>query len=212
MTMIKICGLREPGTLSAAVEAGANFVGFVFYPPSPRAITPEGAAALAAKIPDSVQNVALFVNPDDAAIGEVLACTKINMIQLHGSENPERVAVIRKKFGLPVIKAIPVGGADDLKDIAGFESEADWLLFDARPAPASLPGGTGKSFDWTLLEGQTFKKPWMLSGGLTAQTVPGALQRLAPDAVDVSSGVEGVRGQKDAEKIRAFISAVRTAL
>ena len=209
MTRVKICGLKDPENLKVAVNAGADFIGFVFYPPSPRAITPEIAAGLTAQIPASVKSVGVFVDPEDDEIAEVLASVKLGMIQLHGTETPQRVKDIRYKFEIPIIKAIGVRDSYDLKDVNALESCSDWLLFDARPENVILPGGTGEVFDWALLRGLKFHKPWMLSGGLNAQNVPEVLAILKPNAVDVSSGVESGRGQKDPEKICAFIDAAK---
>lgn len=209
VTRVKICGLKDSENLSAAIEAGADYIGFVFYPASPRNITPESAATLADKVPARVKIVGLFVDAPDELIQSTLAITRLDMLQLHGDESPERVAAIRQRFGLPVMKAIRVGDAKDLEPVPAFEKTADWLLFDARPADATLPGGTGETFDWGLLAGKRFTKPWMLSGGLSMRNVPQALSVLHPDAVDVSSGVESARGVKDAAKIREFIKAVK---
>lgn len=210
MTDVKICGLSTPETLQTAIEAGARFVGFVFYPPSPRNVSFDRAYELARAVPTGVRSVGLFVDPDDAQLERVLTGIQLDMVQLHGSETPERVAQIKAQFSMPVMKAIRVASAQDLEGLEAHEEVADWLLFDAKPENATLPGGTGQSFDWTILEGRTFKKPWMLSGGLSADTVQEALRILKPDAVDVSSGVESVPGQKDPQKIRAFIKAVKS--
>lgn len=209
MTKVKICGLRDPENLDVAIESGADFIGFVFYPPSPRSITAETAATLADKIPARVKIAGLFVDPSDELIANTLKETRLDVLQLHGSESAERVNAIKTKFSLPVMKAIAVGSAGDLGAIPRYESVADWLLFDAKPVNATLPGGTGESFDWGLLAGRKFQKPWMLSGGLTTTNIAAALRILKPDAVDVSSGVERARGIKDAAKIREFIAAAK---
>lgn len=208
MTAVKICGLSEPDTLRAAVESGARFVGFVFYPPSPRNVSFDIAWNLARTVPTGVRSVGLFVDPNDALLAHILTGIQLDMIQLHGDETPERVAEIKAKYNMPVMKAMRVETAADLETAPGYEAVADWLLFDAK-VPGDLPGGTGHSFDWTILKGQSFQKPWMLGGGLNAQNVTEALSVLKPDAVDVSSGVESTRGVKDAGKIKAFIEAVR---
>lgn len=207
MTGIKICGLKEAETLQAALGAGANYIGFVFYPQSPRAINPQTAHALSREIPGDVTTVGLFVDPTDKEINATLSRIRLGMIQLHGNESPLRIIEIKAAYKLPVMKAIRIGGVDDLAQIEKFEKVADWLLFDTKVEGEA--GGTGKSFDWNLLKGKTFKKPWMLGGGLNAGNVRDALNILQPDAVDVSSGVESARGVKDPEKIRAFIDAVR---
>ncbi len=209
---VKICGLTTPDTLTAAINAGARFIGFVFYEPSPRNIALDTAKELALQIPTGVRSVGLFVNPTDEQLGETLGKVQIDMIQLHGDESPERVAEIKARYNLEVMKAINVREESDLEAIPSYEAVVDWLLFDSKPEQATLPGGTGQNFDWSLLKGKSFSKPWMLSGGLTAKNVGEALAQLSPDAVDVSSGVESAPGAKDAEKIKAFIAAVKTAI
>ncbi|MFN3700659.1 MAG: phosphoribosylanthranilate isomerase [Alphaproteobacteria bacterium] len=208
---VKICGISEPKALDCAVQAGARFLGFVFYPPSPRHVSFDTAWTLAQSVPTGVRSVGLFVNPDDALLERALTGIQLDMIQLHGDETPGRIATIKARYAMPIIKAIRLGQADDLRDIEGYESAADWLLFDAKPQNAALPGGTGESFDWNLLKNRSFKKPWMLSGGLNADNVAKALQTLSPDALDVSSGVESTKGVKDCDKIRAFLHAVKQA-
>lgn len=210
MIPVKICGLSTPETLAAAVECGAAFVGFVFYPASPRAVTPERAAQLAAAIPSQgVRTVALTVDPTDADLQEIFDAFSPDMIQLHGEEDPERVRWIRHHAGRPVIKAIRVSGEEEIARAAAFEDCADWILFDARPPDAALPGGTGKVFDWALLRDYAGKRPWMLSGGLYAGNVGAALDLLRPDAIDLSSGVEESPGVKSIEKIRALFETLR---
>ncbi|MCB1532699.1 MAG: phosphoribosylanthranilate isomerase [Alphaproteobacteria bacterium] len=209
MTLVKICGLSTQDTVISAVEAGADFIGFVFYPPSPRAITPEIAAALSAHIPKHVQRVGLFVDPSDADIENVLKHAPLDMVQVHGSESPMRLKEIKDKFGLPLIKAIQVGSRSDIEDIGQYTLYADWMLFDAKPENASLPGGTGQIFDWSILNELAIQTPWMLSGGLNSENVAQALAILNPKAIDVSSGVEREKGVKDIEKIKAFINIVK---
>lgn len=206
MVQVKICGIKTPEILEVTAEAGADFAGFVFYPKSPRFVETEQAVALVSRLPSYVKSVGLFVNPEDGQIADVLRLTKLEMIQLHGDESPERVGQVRKIFSLPVIKAIPVSSEDDFVQVQAYEDATDWLLFDRK---SDAYGGTGQSFDWNLLRNKTFKKPWMLSGGLTADNVAEALSLLFPTAVDVSSGVESARGVKDADKIRAFIAAAK---
>jgi len=210
MTEVKICGLSEPETLQTAISSGARFIGLVFYPPSPRNVSFDTAWNLARAVPTSVRSVGLFVNPEDEQLERIVTGIQLDMIQLHGEESPGRINEIKEQFSMPVIKAIRVASEDDLKDIEGFESAADWLLFDAKPAGAKLPGGTGESFDWNILKNREFKKPWMLSGGLDESNVKEALSILKPNAVDISSGVEISPGQKDADKIKDFINAVKT--
>lgn len=209
MTGVKICGLSEPENLAVAINAGARFVGFVFYPPSPRNVSFDIAWNLARAVPTGVRSVGLFVNPEDEQLERIATGIQLDMIQLHGDETPGRINEIKQRFAMPVIKAIRVHDERDLDDLEGFEAAADWLLFDAKPPNAALPGGTGESFDWNILKGRTFKKPWMLSGGLDSNNVKDALNTLKPNAVDISSGVESAPGVKDAEKIESFIKAVK---
>lgn len=209
MIPVKICGLSTPETVAAAVESGAAFIGFVFYPSSPRAVTPDRAAQLVATVPPQIKTVALTVDPTDAELQEIFDAFSPDMIQLHGNEDPDRVRWIRHHAGRPVIKAIRVADAQDVVRAAQFEDCADWILFDARPPGANLPGGTGKTFDWDLLRGHAGKKPWMLSGGLHAGNVGAALDRLRPDAIDLSSGVEDSPGIKSIAKIRALFETLR---
>lgn len=204
---VKICGITDEKALDAAAEGGADFIGLVFYPPSPRALTAEDAARLAARISKNMKAVGLFVDPDDAALEEIMSRVPLGMIQLHGDETPDRVAAIRDKTGLPVIKALRVAVPADAAVAAGYEDAADWLLFDAKSR--SAPGGTGRSFDWALLRDFRSRKPWMLAGGLSAGNIAGALKTLKPDAVDVSSGVEDEPGVKNPLKIKEFIRMVK---
>lgn len=212
MTDIKICGLKEMAHIRLAASLGARFVGLVFYPKSPRAISPMQAQQLAAQAPD-ISKVGLFVNPSDAELQPFMRNKTLDMLQLHGDESPKRVAEIRALSGLPVIKALKLADPHDLEAVGPYEEIADWLLFDAKPPQGSqsLPGGNGFVFDWTLLKNRTFKRPWMLSGGLTPDNVAAALKVLSPAAVDVSSGVETAPGEKCPDKIRAFIQAVKKA-
>ncbi|MCB1681739.1 MAG: phosphoribosylanthranilate isomerase [Alphaproteobacteria bacterium] len=211
---VKICGIQEEETLRVALDAGADFIGLVFHPPSPRHVGVEQAASLAQIIKDfsvskKIMSVGLFVDPEDRILDEILSTVSLDMIQLHGSETAERVWLVNQKTKLPVIKALSVSTEDDFKRVSAYENVVDWLLFDAKPADPDLPGGTGRTFEWSLLDGWTFSRPWMLSGGLNADNVLEALSVLSPDAVDVSSGVESQRGVKDAGKTRAFISKVK---
>ena len=166
---------------------------------------------LARAVPTGVRSVGLFVDPSDELLEQTLGGIGLDMIQLHGNEPPGRVAEIKSRHNIDVMKAIRVASKDDLRELEGFEAAADWLLFDSRPPKADLPGGTGHSFDWTILADQSFKKPWMLGGGLNIDNVGEALSILKPDAVDVSSGVESARGIKDPDKIKAFIQTVKQA-
>ena len=189
-------------------------MGLVFFAKSPRNVTASQAAALAAMVPPTTQKVGVFVDPTDPQLEEILNAAPLDMIQLHGGETPDRVGEIRAGFGLSVMKAIAVASAGDLADIAGFEAVADWLLFDAK-APktmaSALPGGNALAFDWTLLAGRTFARPWMLSGGLTPENVGAAAAASGATTVDVSSGVEDKPGVKSRAKILAFLAAVEKA-
>ncbi len=205
----KICGVSTPGALAAAVSGGARWVGLVFFPRSPRAVTVEQAAALTEGLGPQTQSVALLVDPEDALLEQVAERLRPDLLQLHGSETVKRVAEIRGRWGIPVMKVIKVARAEDLEPVAAFEPVADRLLFDAKP-PASLanplPGGNALSFDWRLLAGRRWGRPWMLSGGLTLDNLREAVQITAAPAVDVSSGVEDAPGQKSPEKIREFLA------
>lgn len=209
----KICGVNAPAAATAAAEEGAAYIGLVFYPPSPRALTPAEAERLLAQVPAGPGRVGLFVDPGDDEIGAVLNGVALDLIQLHGRESPARVADIRRRFGVPVIKAISVAREEDLAQAASYEEVADWLLFDAK-APASsphgLPGGKGLAFDWRLMTGCRWRQPWILSGGLDAENVEEAVRVSGAEAVDVSTGVEDRPGNKNPEKIRAFLRKVRT--
>ncbi|MEE8333662.1 MAG: phosphoribosylanthranilate isomerase [Alphaproteobacteria bacterium] len=209
----KICGLNTPESVTAAVEGGAAYVGFVFYPPSPRAVDADQAAALARLVPEGVARVGLFVDMGDAAMEAILGPVPLDLLQLHGAETPERVAAIRQRTGIPVMKAVRIAGAGDVAEAARFASACDRILFDAKP-PAdmkgALPGGNALAFDWRLIAGQAWSVPWMLSGGLDAGNVAEAVRVSGARAVDVSSGVETRPGVKDVARIGAFLDAVRT--
>jgi phosphoribosylanthranilate isomerase len=210
--LVKICGLRTPEALDVALESGADLVGFVFFAPSPRNLGLEVARALGPRVKGRAGKVALTVDANDETLFDIVAALKPDMLQLHGSETPERVATVRSRFGLPVIKALPIATRADLSPIRLYARSADRLLFDARaPQDATRPGGLGKPFDWKLLEGIDAKIPFMLSGGLDASNVSEALAITRAPAVDVSSGVERKPGVKDLDKIRAFIRAARDA-
>lgn len=210
---IKICGLSTPDTLQAALEAGADMVGFVFFPPSPRNIVLDLARGLGPLATGGAEKVALTVDADDALLGAIIDNLKPDMLQLHGKETPERLQALRQRFGLPLMKAIHISGKDDLGEIARYEGVADRLLFDARPPKdALLPGGNGAAFDWTILEGVKTDIPWMLSGGLDAGNVAEAIRMTGAPGVDVSSGVENAPGEKDVGQIRKFVKAARAAV
>jgi phosphoribosylanthranilate isomerase len=207
---IKICGITDEESMDAAIEAGADYVGLVFYPPSPRAVTAERAAELVEFTPGEVTKVGLFVDPDDATLNHVLTQVRLDLLQLHGAETPERIEAIRLEYGLPVMKVLSVASIDDLLAAEPFLAVADRLLFDAKPPKgATLPGGNAVSFDWTILKGRSWGLPWMLAGGLTPDNVAEAVRVSGARAVDVSSGVESAPGIKDPERIRAFIRAAR---
>ena len=207
---IKICGLKTPEAIDVALESGADFVGFVFFPPSPRNVGLEAARALGQRAAGRARKVSLTVDANDETLAAIVAALKPDMLQLHGNETPERVVAVRTRFGLPVMKALPIAERGDLSPIRVFANVSDWLLFDARaPVDATRPGGLGKPFDWTLLQGVKPGIPFMLSGGLDADNVAEALSITKAPGVDVSSGVERRPGEKDADKIRAFIRAAR---
>jgi phosphoribosylanthranilate isomerase len=207
----KICGLASEDAVAAAVEGGAAYLGFVFYPPSPRAVTPPRAARLCAGVPAGVARVGLFVDADDNVIAAVLDAMPLDMLQFHGHESAERVAEARARFGRHIIKAVAIANENDVGAAASYERVADLLLFDAKPPqrPNALPGGNGLAFDWGLIAGRSWRRPWMLSGGLTAEILPEAVRASGAAIVDVSSGVETRPGHKDPDKIRAFLAAVR---
>ncbi|MBB4285153.1 phosphoribosylanthranilate isomerase [Roseospira goensis] len=209
---IKICGLTDPDAVDAAVEAGADWLGAVFFAPSPRAVTAEQAADLFDGLPDDVGTVGLFVDPDDALLDQVLTRVRLDLIQLHGQESPARVDAIRLEYGRPVMKALGVATRADLAAAQAYADHADRLLLDARPPPgADRPGGHARAFDWSILAGWTAPLPWMLAGGLTPETVAAALRATGAPAVDVSSGVERAKGVKDPALIARFCAAVRAA-
>jgi phosphoribosylanthranilate isomerase len=207
----KICGLSSEEGVAAAIEGGAAYLGFVFYPPSPRAVIPARARELCAAVPDGVLRVGLFVDADDTALAAALDAVALDILQFHGQESPSRVAEAKARFGRPVMKVISVAAEKDVEAAAGYEEVADLLLFDAKPPRRAdaLPGGNGLAFDWRLIAGRKWRLPWMLSGGLTAELLPEAVAVSGATAVDVSSGVERRPGDKDPEKIRAFLNVAR---
>lgn len=208
---VKICGLTAPDTLRTAVEAGARYVGFVFFPKSPRHLEPAAARDMASHVPVGVAKVALTVDATDAELDRLLETVPLDMLQLHGRESPARVSEIRSRYGLPVMKAIGVADAADLAAIDLYSDVADQLLIDAKPPRnADLPGGNGLAFDWRLLAGRKYwRRPWMLAGGLTPDNVAEAVRMTGARQVDVSSGVESAPGVKDPALIDAFIRATR---
>lgn len=210
--LIKICGLKTPEALDAALDAGADQVGFVFFPPSPRALGYEAARTLGQRVKDRAGKVALTVDATDEMLGEIIEALRPDMLQLHGTETPERVVAVRTRFGLPVMKALPVAERSDLSPIHLYAKVAEKLIFDARaPKEATRPGGLGKPFDWRLLENIDPGVPFLLSGGLDVGNVADALTITRAPGVDVSSGVERAPGEKDPDKIRAFVRTARAA-
>ncbi|MGE5518155.1 MAG: phosphoribosylanthranilate isomerase [Bacteroidota bacterium] len=206
---VKICGLNDEDAIDAALEAGADYLGFVFFAKSPRAVTAEQAAELTQFI-EGVQKVGLFVDPDDALLDDVASHLRLDLMQFHGSETPERLAQVRDEYGVAVMKVIPLATKDDLAAAEPFLDVVDMLLFDAKPPKGSeLPGGNAVSFDWSILKGFKCPVPWMLAGGLTAANVAEAIKATGATAVDVSSGVESAPGVKDPAKIAAFIEAAK---
>lgn len=204
----KICGISTPETMQAALDGGARWVGLVFFPKSPRNVSIATAAELSRMVGTGTRVVGLFVDPTDALLDDVTGQVPLDLIQLHGGETPERVAAIRARFNLPVMKAVKVGEPADLDAAATYEPVADMLLFDAKPPKgAVLPGGNGVSFDWSLLAGRVWGKPWMLSGGLDPANVAQAIRATGATSVDVSSGVEDAPGRKNPDLIRAFLRA-----
>ena len=210
--LIKICGLKSPDAIDVAIECGADMVGFVFFPSSPRHLGFESARALGERVRKRALKVALSVDAGDEELDAIIAALKPDLLQLHGHETPVRVRAVRERFGLPVIKALPIAERGDLFAVRAYEQSADRLIFDARPPrKATRPGGLGRRFDWRLLDHVDTDMPFMLSGGLDADNVAEALRITRASGVDVSSGVERAPGEKDADKIRAFIRAARAA-
>lgn len=207
-TRVKICGVNSQAALQAASEHGATYVGLVFYPSSPRAVTKDEAIALSAAAPVGLCKVGLFVDPDDDFLDQTLQSVPLDMIQLHGGETPERVSAIRQQFGLPVMKAVRIENSGDVGKIQSYEHVADQILCDAKPrAEGELPGGNGVAFDWRLIVGRRWRAPWMLAGGLNPENVAQAIALTGADQIDVSSGVESAPGRKDPMLIKAFVEA-----
>ncbi|MFI5017985.1 MAG: phosphoribosylanthranilate isomerase [Dongiales bacterium] len=205
---VKICGLSSADAVAAAVENGARHLGFVFYPPSPRAIDGARAAELGRAVPAGITKVGLFVDAADETIAQVLAHAPLDMLQLHGDETPRRVKDIRRRFGVPVRKVVKLASATDVAAADAYLTAADRLLFDTKPPPemkGALPGGNAISFDWSLIAGRGWSLPWVLSGGLNAGNLAAAVAATHARAVDVSSGVEDSPGRKSPEKIAAFL-------
>ena len=210
---VKICGLSGTEAIDAAVSAGAAYGGLVFHPHSPRNLALEQARVLADHMRGRLKIVALIVDRDDAAIEALVNTVRPDILQLHGQESARRSAYIRGRFRLPVIKVLPVADASDLAAAAEYEDAADMLMFDARPPKgAQRPGGHGASFDWKILGGRRFTKPWFLAGGLSPENVARAIQLSGAELVDVSSGVESAPGIKDVQRIRDFLLAAKSSM
>ncbi|MBJ7446460.1 MAG: phosphoribosylanthranilate isomerase [Brevundimonas sp.] len=209
MTSVKICGLTTPDTLDAALDHGAAFVGAVVFPKSPRHIAPLHAATLFERARGRAKIVAVTVNADDALLTEIALILKPDLIQLHGSETPERAKQVRRLTGAGIIKALPVSTPEDLQAADSWDTVADHLMFDARPPEGSdLPGGMGARFDWAMMQGRTYRRPWFLAGGLNPENAAQAAAISGAPLLDVSSGVESAPGVKDAARIAAFLQAV----
>ena len=205
---VKICGLRTVADVAAVAAAGAAYAGFVFFPKSPRNLTVAQARDLALAAPEGLAKVALVVDAEDAVLDEIVARVPLDMLQLHGHESPDRVAEVRARYGLPVMKAVGVADEGDLAALFDYSTVADQILVDAKPPKgADLPGGNGLSFDWRLVAQRRWLRPWMLAGGLTAENVAEAVRLTQARQVDVSSGVESAPGVKDAARIAAFVRA-----
>lgn len=209
---IKICGVRTKPIVDLAIAAGADYLGMVFYPPSPRNLSAEEGAELVKLVANRVPSVAVLVNPDDALVDHIVTIVRPDYLQLHGVESPERLAAIKVRSQRPTIKAVPVATAEDVAKASAYGEIADMILFDAKVEGASdLPGGNGVAFDWKLLSDPSVIRPFGVSGGLTPENVGEAIALCAPDLVDVSSGVERTRGLKDPELVRSFIEAAKAA-
>jgi len=208
---IKICGIREPAALDAAIRGRADHAGFVFFAKSPRNVTLTEAAALSARADGRIGRVGLFVDAAEATIADVLAAAPLDALQLHGSETPERAAKLRAQFGLPVWKALSIASADDVARANAYAGAADLILFDAKTPKGALPGGVGLAFDWNLVAGWKSSLAWGLAGGLTPDNVAHAVRLTGAPLVDTSSGVESAPGVKDADRIAAFCRAAREA-
>ena len=202
----KLCGLTTIQDIDAAAEAGAAYVGFVFFSKSPRNLDIKKARELALRVPVGIVKVALVVNADNALLDKITTCVPLDMLQLHGMEGPERVAEVKVRYGLPVMKALGIATTEDIRWAQTYAFAADQLLLDAKPLSGhDLPGGNGLSFDWMLLHGETWSVPWMLAGGLTPANVAEAVQLSGAQHVDVSSGIEITPGQKSPELMAEFV-------
>lgn len=210
---VKICGLSTPESVDTAVNAGAHYLGFVFFPKSPRHVGYAHVAQLVKSVPNHVTTIALTVNADNAMLDALLSDVSINCLQLHGAETPARVAEVKARYGLPIIKAVGVADATDLAQLEKYAQVCDQLLVDAKPPKGyDLPGGNGLAFDWRLIVDREWSVPWLLAGGLTPDNVAEAVRLTGATQVDVSSGVESAPGVKDLDKIAAFIRAAKGAV
>jgi phosphoribosylanthranilate isomerase len=207
---IKICGINDPRALDAAIRGRADYVGFVFFPASPRNVTPAEAAALSARAEGRIRRVGLFVDADDSTVSDAMAAARFDILQLHGKESPERAAQLRARFGIPVWKALSVASIDDVARANAYAGAADLILFDAKTPKGALPGGMGLSFDWSLVANWKGPLAWGVAGGLTPDNVAQAVHRTGAPLVDTSSGVESAPGVKDADRIAAFCAAIHT--
>jgi phosphoribosylanthranilate isomerase len=206
----KICGLNDLAGLDAALRYGTRMVGFNAYPPSPRYVSPDQLGALAERVPDHVERVGVMVDPDDVTLETWIRAGRLSIVQFHGQETVARIEAVRERFGVKVMKVIRVAEAADLDEAAAFEPVADWLMFDTKPPrEANRPGGNAVAFDWQLLSGRSWRRPWLLAGGLNAGNVKEACALTGARFVDVSSGVESKPGLKDPTMIRAFLETVR---
>ena len=212
---VKICGLNNKETVEVAVKAGASHLGFIFYPPSPRSLTPKEAGYIASTTPNHIKRVAVIVDARDDLINDIIQSLSPHILQLHGSETTSRIQEIKEKFKLPIMKAIKVANFDDIKSSQQYNDSSDFLLFDAKPpilSKDSLPGGNGISFDWGLLGSAKIKKPWFLSGGIHVGNVHQAIKITGSKSIDISSGVEDQPGVKNVEKIEGFMKSLKEVM
>ena len=209
---VKICGLKTQEAVEAALENEVDYLGFMFYPPSPRFVAPKAAAKLVEGVPELVVKTGVVVDATDEMLEVITKTVELDMLQLHGNETPDRVEEIREKFELSIAKARPVDTKEDMRKALDYEEIVDLLIFDAKPPKQAkegrtvLPGGNGEAFDWTIMQDASLEAAWMLSGGLTPANVVGAVELTGAEAVDVSSGVENKFGEKDPELIQAFLN------
>ena len=212
MVQAKICGINSPDAMQASIDGGADFVGLVFYPPSPRSVTAVEAAELVSNLPDHITKVGLFVDMDNDGLESILTQVSLDLLQLHGTETPNRVQEVRKRTNVPVMKAVRVATEHDITGADAYTSVVDRILFDAKAPPdmkGALPGGNAVTFDWHLLAGRKWNCPWMLSGGLDADNVSDAVAISGAPSVDVSSGVESSPGTKDPDRIYSFLATAK---